>query len=100
MPIQTSDGTQIPAAGVTNQYIQDVNAGLIYVVTTTVTVQQMSLSDLETQLSNAQAAAAAAQSLVEQLTPAATSFQVALNAPVIVSPAQPMQVNDATSTPQ
>lgn len=70
----------VPDPSSTTQYIVDPVGGWMYIVTTTVTVENKSLAEFHAKVSDAQAQLDAAQALVNELKPQAVAFATAIAA--------------------
>lgn len=83
----------IPDAGLTREYIPDAIGGWMYIVTTTVSVEQKNLGDFQAQFEEAKERLVDAQAEVDRLTPIAANFKAAL------PDEMPAEITSATSTP-
>lgn len=80
MPTQTTDGTPIPAAGTSDQYIPDIGGGWMYTVTTTITVAQTNLNDFQASVQDKIDQIATLQAQVDAAQPAMATVTTALSA--------------------
>ena len=92
-----TNGITVPDAGSTTQYISDSVGGWLYAVTTTITVEQSSLTDFQAKVDAAKAQLVAAQALVDELQPAADSFAAILTSQAKLT--TPPVFEQASSTP-
>ena len=88
------NNVEVPDAGQSTQYITDEIGGWVYAVHTSISVEQIKLSDFEQKLSDAKAQLASAQALVDELQPVADSVASTLEA----NPALDIPLSVATST--
>lgn len=87
------NGITVPDSGVSVQYIPDPIGGWMYVVTTSVAVEQKNLQSFQTQLDDAKAKLAEDQAQVDELTTQAQNFEAAINAATVEpSPVDPVPV--------
>lgn len=75
---------EVPDAGSTTQYVPDTVGGWMYVVTTSITVDQQNLNDFQAQVDDATAQIAKLQAFVDAAQPQADTLANAV-APVEVS---------------
>lgn len=75
----------VPDEGITKEYITDPIGGNVYVVTTSVYVQTVSLADFQTKVDVAKRQVVKAQALVDELEAKATELAQATPAEQVIS---------------
>lgn len=75
-----TNGITVPDAGSTTQYFPDPIGGWMYIATTTVSVQQKALADIQNDLESAKAQLVATQAIIDELSPQVADFQTAIKA--------------------